>query len=53
MEVGKCKSCGAKITWAITGNGKRIPVDFAPDPKGNLVLEQRTVTEDGHLRDFG
>jgi hypothetical protein len=23
----KCRSCGARIVWAVTDNGKRMPVD--------------------------
>ena len=34
-----CKSCGARIIWAITGNGKKMPVDAKPTDKGNIVLE--------------
>lgn len=39
----KCRSCGADILWAITGSGKRMPMDSEPDmrppPKGgNMVL---------------
>ena len=36
-----CSSCGAKILWALTEKGARIPVD--PDPRldGNLLLYRR------------
>ena len=30
-------NCSAKIRWAVTVDNKRMPVDFAPDPGGNLV----------------
>lgn len=30
-------ACGAKIRWAITTTGQRIPVDWTPDPEGNLI----------------
>ncbi|WP_431935768.1 5'-3' exonuclease [Micromonospora sp. RP3T] len=38
-DLDACKSdnCRAKIRWAKTVDGKRMPVDFAPDPGGNLV----------------
>lgn len=35
-----CKSCGAEIIWALTENGKRIPLDaepIAPTP-GRFLL---------------
>jgi hypothetical protein len=33
-----CRSCGQPIVWAVTRDGKRMPVDPDPDPEGNLVL---------------
>lgn len=36
--MSECRSCGAPITWAITDNGKRIPLDAEPAPNGNLIL---------------
>lgn len=38
-EQGACKSCGAAIRFAITVNGKKIPLNFLPDPKGNIRLQ--------------
>jgi hypothetical protein len=32
-----CQSCGAPITWGITREGKRIPIDEMPSAKGNLL----------------
>jgi hypothetical protein len=37
-----CGSCGAPIRWAVTVNGKRMPVDDQPVPDGNLVLSDPT-----------
>lgn len=34
----KCKSCGAEIFWALTATHNRMPVDAAPNDKGNLVI---------------
>jgi hypothetical protein len=36
-----CKSCGASIIWALTQNGKRIPLDAEPAerPSGLFRLE--------------
>jgi hypothetical protein len=36
--LSACRSCGAEIVWAITGSGKRMPVDADPTPDGNLIL---------------
>lgn len=38
-DTDACRSpkCGAKIRWAVTLDGRKMPVDFAPDPGGNLV----------------
>jgi hypothetical protein len=36
--VSVCGSCGAPIRWAVTVNGKRMPVDDQPVPDGNLIL---------------
>jgi hypothetical protein len=35
----KCKACGASIQFYKTPDGKRMPVDTAPNPDGNLVLD--------------
>lgn len=32
-----CK-CGAQLRWAVTASGKRMPLDFEPDPAGNVHL---------------
>lgn len=43
-----CNSCGAAILWAITGLGRRMPVDAAPHPDGNLVMVYDAAA--GHWR---
>jgi len=35
----KCQSCGAAIFWALTTEGHRIPMNEAPVPDGNIVLD--------------
>jgi len=42
-----CRSCGAPVWWAWTTNGKRMPVDAAPTPDGNLMAvdEEGTVLQ--------
>jgi len=36
METSKCRGCGAEIIWAITEQGKRIPLD-AKDERRFIV----------------
>ena len=40
----KCRYCPEQIIFAVTENGKRIPLDPVPSPKGNIMLE---FTPDG------
>jgi hypothetical protein len=35
----RCSSCNALIFWALTKNGKRIPIDAEPVSNGNLRVE--------------
>jgi hypothetical protein len=37
-----CRSCGASIEWAITPNGKKMPLDKEPVADGNILVEMRT-----------
>lgn len=34
----ECKSCKAKIFFAVTLNGREIPVDYEPVENGNLEI---------------
>lgn len=34
-----CRSCGAAIRWTQTNSGKRMPVDAAPHPDGNVYVD--------------
>jgi len=36
--VATCSSCGAPITWALTLEGKRMPLDAHPNPAGMFFL---------------
>lgn len=38
-EKDVCNHCGARLTWALTVNDKRMPVDAEPSPRGNIVLK--------------
>ena len=33
-----CRSCGDRIFWARTDQGKKMPVNDEPDPAGNLLI---------------
>lgn len=39
--MSKCRSCGERVVWAETVNGRRMPVDAEPSPMGNVTLEPR------------
>lgn len=38
-KVSRCRSCHARIFWAVTMAGKTMPVDADPPPEGNVVIE--------------
>jgi len=47
----KCNSCDAPIIWALTENGKRMPVDAEPVRDGNIVLEHHGQRVTAIVRD--
>lgn len=40
-------TCGARILWAFTPQGKRMPMELAPAPDGQPGVAMRVVTVDG------
>lgn len=36
--MSACRSCGAAVVWAVTGTGKRLPLDAEPVDGGNVLL---------------
>jgi hypothetical protein len=36
-----CRSCDARVIWSVTERGRRMPVDYQPLEKGNLLLTYR------------
>ncbi len=40
MKVDKCRSCGRLVIWAVTKNGKRMPVDASPTSDGTIALDE-------------
>lgn len=45
-EPVECRTCKAKMYWVVTKNGKNMPVDAQPSPRGGLVI---TLKPDGKL----
>lgn len=41
--TSSCRSCGAAIEWAVTGKGRRMPLDLISDPGGLLVVHAGRV----------
>jgi hypothetical protein len=41
----RCRSCGARIFWALTAGGKSMPVDADHCPDGNIEIECASVRD--------
>ncbi|HUB09076.1 MAG TPA: hypothetical protein VMB50_18850 [Myxococcales bacterium] len=41
MGPATCKSCRQLIFWVRTSGGKNMPINFQPDPKGNVTLARQ------------
>lgn len=54
MNESRCSTCAARIRWAKTSNGGSVPLDAAPNPRGNLVVdaEGRIGSTDGGRPDL-
>lgn len=37
----ECRSCKDPILWVEWPSGKKMPVDYKPDPSGSVVLTHR------------
>lgn len=48
--MAACASCKAPITWTLTENGKRMPIDAEPVAEGNIEIVGETRR---HLADGG
>jgi hypothetical protein len=42
--MSECRSCHALITWAVTVDGKRMPLDYNATDDGTLVVVRHTDT---------
>lgn len=40
MITTACTSCGARVIWTKTRNGKAMPVNAQPSERGNLALTE-------------
>lgn len=38
-DFGRCRACNATIRWAVTRNGRAIPLDVDPAIDGNVELQ--------------
>lgn len=45
--MNHCSGCGAAIRWALTPNGKRMPVDATPEKR--IVLDDVRTGDDAPL----
>lgn len=50
MTACKQRECGRTVLWAITSNGKRMPIDPDPNPDGNVVIEYMDFRSTPHVR---
>lgn len=44
MDTTPCRSCGAPVYWALTREGRRMPIDAEPVATGNVLLTLRRST---------
>jgi hypothetical protein len=42
-----CRGCGKPIAWALTAAGRWIPIDAAPESRGNLIIVDHVETKKG------
>lgn len=40
-----CNSCHAQIWWALTAEGKSMPINQQPDPDGTVSTDQSGIVE--------
>ena len=43
----RCRSCRSPILWTVTGPDRRMPVDPAPSPDGNVDVDTSRYTPSG------
>lgn len=42
--MAECRSCGATITWLTTPEGRKMPANADPSPRGTIVVDDATNT---------
>lgn len=45
--MARCRSCEARIVWAVTPAGRRIPLDPDPVEGGNVLLAPAIASPSG------
>lgn len=50
LGPGKCRTCGARIVWALNDHGSRVPIDAQADVEGNQVLWYDDPPDDENQR---
>ena len=41
-SAGRCRSCGAPIFWAVTDNGRKMPLDKGRHSDGRIAIAGRS-----------
>ena len=49
-DAGVCRGCGEGIVWIITKNGRRAPMNLAPDENNKPVSHFATCSQAGKFR---
>jgi hypothetical protein len=47
--ISYCRSCREPIFWAVTSNGRRMPVDPLPVPSGNVLIASGTRSFEAYV----
>lgn len=47
--MGTCRSCGAKLVWATTAVGKKMPLEPCAVADGNIRIDQAGIARVGRM----
>lgn len=50
LETSPCKHCGVPVAWCRTTNGNAMPIDPAPNPRGNVFVSYENGKLIGRVR---
>lgn len=48
-----CEACHRPVFWTLTRNRKRRPIDYEPDPDGNIVLGDQVQPDELNREEWG